>query len=182
MPAALTPQVDQNHGPNRAQSEYGGHRPIVQAWKQVHDRARKGDGDDRQRGPDRDPIAPGDQKPGEIAVGHAGVGVWTAGPRRHARQLGECQPQANRAGAHDDPGENGEIAKRCDRHRREVEARPDHVAGDDGSTSRNAKAFLAPVRPRIAVTLHGADFKLRHFSTGVDVAQAVSPSDPSPAA
>jgi len=117
---------------------------------------------------DRDPITPGDQKPGEIAICDARIRVWPSGIRRQARELGEGQPQTNRASAHDDPGENGEIAERRYCHRGQVETRPNHVAGNDGGTGRNAKAFLAPVRPRFAVTLHGADFKLRHVSTSAD--------------
>ncbi len=44
----------------------------------VDERTGEGEGDRRQRCPDGDPVAPGDEEAGEVAIGHARVRVGAA--------------------------------------------------------------------------------------------------------
>src|SRR3981189_399423 len=58
----------------------------------------------------RDPIAPGHQEPGEVAVAQPGVRVRTTSRRRYPGQTRERQAEANGADTHNDPGEDREQA------------------------------------------------------------------------
>ena len=134
-------QVDEHDNPDRAEGEENDYRPPPHHREEVDDRAGKGDGDDRQRRPDRYPVAPRDEKAGKVAVGQAGVGVGPAGCRRQARQPGEGQAKTDRPCAHDDPDKDGEVAIGSDGSRRQIEARPDHVADHDGRARRHPEAL-----------------------------------------
>ena len=145
MPASFTPRrFTQRHEPDRAERDGDADRPLaLQSRHQLQQRSGERDRDHRQRRPDRNPVAPGDQEPGEVAVAQPGVGVRTAGRRRHARQPRERQAEADRADAHDDPGEDREQSVRRHRRRRQVEARSHHVADDDGGAGGEAEALCA---------------------------------------
>ena len=141
------PQIDEHHAPDGGEREHHHHDPIVQRWEEIDYGAGKRDRDHRQRRPDRYPIAPGDQKAHEVAIGNAGVGVRAARRRRQSSEPCKDEAEAHRAGTHDDPGDDRQVAVGGNRRRREIEAGADHVADDDCGTRRKAETFL-PVSRR----------------------------------
>ena len=59
------------------------------------------------RAPHRNPVAPGDEEPGEVAERLARVGVRTAGRGVQPRQPREDQREQDRAGRRDEPADRG---------------------------------------------------------------------------
>ncbi len=98
-----TPQIYEHHRPDSTKRQQHGHCTAVQRRKQVEGRAGKGDGNHGKRCPDWYPIAPGNQKASEVAVSHAGIGVWASGGWRERCKLGESQTKAHGADAHNNP-------------------------------------------------------------------------------
>ncbi len=143
MPASFTPRRFSSVTSQIARQRDGhADRPVaLQRRQQLQERAGEGHRDHRQRRPDRDPVAPGDEEPGEVAVAQPGVGVRTAGRRRHAGQARERQAQADGADAHDDPREDREQTVGRHRRWRQVEPRSHHVADHDGRAGGEAEAL-----------------------------------------
>ena len=140
----MTPRrLTRTTSPDRDEGKDNDCRPPAHHGEEVDDRTGKGNGDHRQRRPDRNPVAPRDEEAGEVAVGQAGVGVGPAGCRRQSRQPGEGQAKTDRPCTHHDPDQNGQVAIRSDSGGRQIEARPDHVADHNGRARRHPEALAA---------------------------------------
>ena len=90
---ADTPQIDEHDRPDRAKRQDRRPSPGRQHGEQVDHHAGKRHRDHRQRRPDRDPVPPGDEKAGEVAIGKAGVGIGSAGQRRQRASLAKVSPR-----------------------------------------------------------------------------------------
>ena len=121
-------QPDQRDGRQRAEQ-------VVVADRGPEDGevADERDGDRRVAGPDRDPVAPRGLEADEVAERPLGVGVRPTGARQRAPEVGEHERQQHRAGARDEPAEQGDRASRAgERGGQQEDARADHVADDEG--------------------------------------------------
>ena len=82
-------------------------------------------------GPERDPVAPGDDEAGELAEAGLGVGVRAAGLRHDPRQPAEDHRQHQRTERGHRPADEGDRTEGGERGGQQEDARADHVADDE---------------------------------------------------
>ena len=82
-------------------------------------------------GPERDPVAPGDDEAGELAEPRLGVGIGPAGLGHDPRQPPEDHRQHQRADRGHRPADERDRPEGGERGRQQEDARADHVADDE---------------------------------------------------
>ena len=100
-------------------------------------------------GPERDPVAPGDDEAGELAEPGLGVGIGPAGLGHDPRQPPEDHRQHQRAERGHRPADERDRPEGGERGRQQEDPRADHVADDErGAGDEPEPAGRRHARPR----------------------------------
>ena len=114
-------------------------------WEQKADVAGQRHRNAGVAGPERDPIAPGDDEAGELAEAGLGIGIGTARLHHDPRQAAEDHRQHQRTERSQRPAGQRDRTEGGERGRQQEDARADHVADDQRRAGGEPESVLSRV-------------------------------------